>query len=139
MSFHFETDEKSFAGSSLIMQAIREMQSAFLREKKTTGLTQQALANRLGIKNRSTVNKWLLGRENISLRTIGEVAWALNRRAVITFEDDGMEGGNFYSDANTKQASQAENLVAKGVDSARLWKNATKTVKSSELVVDHAY
>jgi transcriptional regulator with XRE-family HTH domain len=52
-------------------------------EEKQAGLTQQELARRLQDK-RSNVNRQLSGEDEITLRSLADLAWALDRE--ITFE-----------------------------------------------------
>jgi len=54
----------------------RELQAAFAKAA-AGGLTQQQLAEKLEV-NRATINKRLLGQENLTLRTIADLAWALD-------------------------------------------------------------
>nr|WP_246700220.1 helix-turn-helix transcriptional regulator [Rhodopseudomonas sp. WA056] len=48
-----------------------------LSEKKRDGLTQQALAKRLGV-NRSVINRQLSGESNLTLRSLADLAWAMD-------------------------------------------------------------
>jgi transcriptional regulator with XRE-family HTH domain len=52
-------------------------------EEKLAGLTQQELARRLQNK-RSDINRQLSGEDEITLRSLADLAWALDRE--ITFE-----------------------------------------------------
>lgn len=54
----------------------RAFQRAFTEAKKERKLTQQQLAVSLGI-DRSAINRRLLGRENMTERSIAEMAWAM--------------------------------------------------------------
>jgi transcriptional regulator with XRE-family HTH domain len=49
------------------------------RQFKASGLNQRQLANRLG-KSEARVSKWLHGRENITLRTMSDMARAMDCR-----------------------------------------------------------
>ncbi|MCP1537785.1 helix-turn-helix domain-containing protein [Methylorubrum extorquens] len=144
MSFHLETDDKSFAGSSLILDTIREIQAAFAMEKKQHGLTQQSVAEKLGLKHRSIVSRWLRGNENLSLRTIGELAWALNKRAVIKFEDSVCVGGNFF-DVEPLPRKSADTIKAPDVyvvtpnsSSADAWGSQRNIIQKSATVLENA-
>ncbi|WP_188910821.1 helix-turn-helix domain-containing protein [Salinarimonas ramus] len=55
---------------------IEELQGALAAEKKTRGLTQQQVADLLEV-NRSVVNRRVLGRDNLTVRSLAETAWAL--------------------------------------------------------------
>jgi hypothetical protein len=54
---------------------LRELKSAFIMAKQTRKTTQQGLAKILEV-DRSVVNRALAGR-NLTLRTLGELIWAL--------------------------------------------------------------
>lgn len=62
---------------------IGQVRDAFLRaisDDKSSGgrITQQSIAQKLGV-DRSVVNRWLTGEANLTLRSIADLAWALNR------------------------------------------------------------
>lgn len=69
-------DEKSRAGSEFMFRISQELQRAFLAEKKSRKLTQQAIAEKLGT-SRAVINRQLQGLENIGARRIGELFWAM--------------------------------------------------------------
>ena len=69
-------DEKSRAGSEFMFRISQELQRAFLSEKKSRKLTQQAIANELDT-SRAVINRQLQGLENIGARRIGELFWAM--------------------------------------------------------------
>ncbi len=54
----------------------RAFQRAFTEAKKERKLTQQQIAVALGV-DRSAINRRLLGRENMTERSIAEMAWAM--------------------------------------------------------------
>lgn len=136
MSFQIENDEQSLAGASLIEQTVREIQAAYLSEKKRCRLTQQGLADRLGLKHRSVVNKWLLGKENLSLKTIGELAWALNKTAVIKFEDN--SGGNFFNQTPQIMQEKPSVAVRQPDISVGSWGSTKPTYTPGKPVLEHA-
>ena len=75
-SFEFDIGEKARAGSRFIDRVNAEVQRAFFSEKETEKVTQQAIATRLGV-HRSVVNRQVMGLENMTARSIGELFWAL--------------------------------------------------------------
>ncbi len=95
--FDFELDPKEEAAAILIGDAGDELQSALLRVKDRDGLTQQKLADRLGI-DRATVNRCFSGHRNLTLRTIAEIAWALDHDVQLKLIDKNEEavGCNFF-------------------------------------------
>lgn len=78
-------DEKSRAGAEFMEQISRELQRAFLTEKKARKITQQAIANTVGT-SRAVINRELQGLENIGARRIGELFWAMGWRPKFTAE-----------------------------------------------------
>ncbi|HSC19432.1 MAG TPA: winged helix-turn-helix domain-containing protein [Rhizomicrobium sp.] len=75
-SFDFVIDEKSRAGSRFMSRVNEEVQRALAAEKDARHLTQQAIAEKLHV-DRSAVNRRVMGLENMTARTIGELFWAL--------------------------------------------------------------
>ena len=75
-SYVYDIGDKERAGSRFISHVRREVQGAFLHEKKSRKLTQQQIATRLGV-NRSVVNRQLGGLENMTLRSVAELLWAM--------------------------------------------------------------
>jgi transcriptional regulator with XRE-family HTH domain len=80
--FRFDIDARSRAAGRLIGRIRRELLKA-LTEEKRAGLTQQELAVRLE-SERSNINRQLSGETEITLRSLADLAWALDRE--ITFE-----------------------------------------------------
>jgi plasmid maintenance system antidote protein VapI len=75
MSFQIGLSDRSKVSARFIRRVHREIQKAFsLRAEE--GMTQQQLADKLDV-NRATVNKRLLGQDNLTLRSIADLAWAL--------------------------------------------------------------
>ena len=75
-SFVFDIDDKSMAVALAIGHVRTELQNAFLAEKKTSKITQQQIATKIGV-NRSVINRQLMGMENLTYRSIAELAWAM--------------------------------------------------------------
>jgi hypothetical protein len=72
-------DEKSEAGAEFMFRVSRELQRAFLSEKKSRKITQQAIAKKVGT-SRAVINRQLHGLENLTARRIGELLWAMGWR-----------------------------------------------------------
>lgn len=79
-SFEYVIDERSRAGSRFLSRVRDELQRALLAEKAGRKLTQQSIADKLGV-NRSVVNRQFMGLENLTARTIGELLWAIGWEA----------------------------------------------------------
>ena len=75
-SYEYKIDERSRAGSRFITSVNNELRHALVTEKSERKLTQQAIADKLGV-NRSVVNRRFMGLENMTARSIGELLWAI--------------------------------------------------------------
>ena len=80
--FRFDIDARSRTAGRLIGRIRRELLKA-ITDEKHGGLTQQQLARRLE-SERSNINRQLSGEAEITLRSLADLAWALDRE--ITFE-----------------------------------------------------
>jgi len=80
--FRFDIGERSRTAGRFIGRVRRELLRA-VTEEKQAGLTQQELARRLESR-RSNINRQLSGEAEITLRSLADFAWALDRE--ITFE-----------------------------------------------------
>ena len=59
-SYEYKIDDRSRAGSRFITRVKEELQRALVAEKAERKLTQQAIADKLGV-NRSVVNRRFMG------------------------------------------------------------------------------
>ena len=75
-SYEYKIDERSRAGSRFITSVNNELRHALVTEKSERKLTQQAIADKLGV-NRSVINRRFMGLENMTARSIGELLWAI--------------------------------------------------------------
>ena len=80
--FRFEINARSRTAGRFVGRVRRELLRAMTEEKRA-GLTQQELARRLQ-SGRSNINRQLSGEAEITLRSLADLAWALDRE--ITFE-----------------------------------------------------
>ncbi len=77
MSFLFELDPKDEASARLIGDIGRQLQKTLVERKAAGKLTQQEIANRIGI-DRARVNKCFSGVNNLTLRSLAELVWAMD-------------------------------------------------------------
>src|SRR6266481_7263280 len=75
--FRFDIDTRSRLAGRFIGRVRRELLKA-IKEEKRDGLTQQELARRLETR-RSDINRQLSGEAEITLRSLADLAWALDR------------------------------------------------------------
>lgn len=85
MSYELKIDPKKRAASRFIGKVRKALIMAALDEKAATGVNQQKLAAALGV-NRSVINRMLKGESNLTLRSVGELAWALGYEPEITMK-----------------------------------------------------
>jgi hypothetical protein len=73
----FDIGERARVAGRFIGHVRAELQKAWLFEKASRKITQQQIATMLGLKNRSVINRELMGFDNLTLRRVAELAWAL--------------------------------------------------------------
>lgn len=83
MSFLFDIGGRKRKAASFITKVRNELLQALVEEKAARPFSQQQLAQKLGV-NRSVINRQLNGEANLTLRTVADLAWALDRE--ISFE-----------------------------------------------------
>lgn len=75
-SFEYQIDERERAGARFISRVNDELRRALAIEKSERKLTQQAIADELGV-HRSAINRKFMGLENLTARSIGELLWVI--------------------------------------------------------------
>lgn len=85
-SFELRISPQQAAGGRHISQTHRELVSAAAEQKRKYGFKQKDVAKTLGL-TKSTISKLLSGNGNLTLRTIGELCWALDLKPVVKFVD----------------------------------------------------
>ena len=83
MSYKFDIDPKNRVVARFIGEVRSELVRAFVEESAASGLTRDQLAQLLGV-HKSLITKRLRGNVNLTLRSIGEMAWALDREPEFT-------------------------------------------------------
>ncbi len=76
-SFDFDISEKELAGAEHIIRVSRRLISVFLKKVTAEKFTKAELARRLET-NKAHVSRMLRGDANLTLRTIGEICWAMD-------------------------------------------------------------
>lgn len=116
-SFEFEICEKDLAGAEHITDVNREIVSAFVRHCKDNGITKSMLADRLGV-NKSVVTKMLSGKSNLTLRSVGELCWAIDVKPefrAVDFPDVG-NGGDI--EARNAEYAMTSSLVKRATSTS---------------------
>jgi hypothetical protein len=79
MSYRLKIDPRQRKAGRFIGLVRDSFLRAISDERKSGNrVTQQAIAQKLGV-DRSVVNRWLTGEANLTLRSISDLAWALDR------------------------------------------------------------
>ena len=98
--FRFDIDTRSRMAGRFIGRVRRELLKAIVEEKHG-GLTQQELARRLETR-RSDINRQLSGEAEITLRSLADLAWALDREVTVELRRaDGAVGQNIAPTTST--------------------------------------
>lgn len=79
-SFRISITPSRRAAARFVTQVRRAFQKAYAEEQKKSGLSQAAIARAIGV-HRSVINRELMGRKDITVGRIGELAWAMGRVA----------------------------------------------------------
>jgi len=82
-SFQIALSKTERAGGRFVLAVRRALQRALIEENKKHGITQSDIAREIGV-HRSVINRELKGEKDITLGRVGEIARALNRRAVVS-------------------------------------------------------
>ena len=77
MSFEFDISDKDLAATDFMDRAYKTLLAEALHAREEQGLTQSQVAKLLEV-DKSAISRALSGRANLTLRTIGELCWALD-------------------------------------------------------------
>lgn len=75
-SYEWKLDERTRFASRRLARLREALQDALAAEKKARKITFQAVAEAIGV-NRSVVHRQLMGDENLTVRRLFELAWAI--------------------------------------------------------------
>jgi hypothetical protein len=76
MAYRVEVSPRSRHVGRFIGRVRNELLKAISDERRTSGLNQQRLAEKLELQ-RSELNRQLAGRDHLTLRSVAELSWAL--------------------------------------------------------------
>ena len=79
-SFEFEIGERERVGSRFLSDVRDEIQRALASEKSKRKITQQEIANLLET-SRAVINRQIMGLENIGIKRVAEILWAIGWEA----------------------------------------------------------
>lgn len=75
-SYEYFIGERDQVGSRFVARANEEIQRALVTEKASRKITQQSIADKLDV-HRSVINRRFMGLENMTLRSVAELLWAI--------------------------------------------------------------
>ncbi|UWQ40065.1 helix-turn-helix transcriptional regulator [Leisingera aquaemixtae] len=83
--FDFDIDEKDLASAKFIGETRRGLVKCLINARmKDPSISQSKIAEKIGM-DKSSLSRILNGQGNVTLRTIAEVAWALNLEPEVHF------------------------------------------------------
>lgn len=107
MSYRMRIDDKSRKSGRFISRVHHVIQDAVTK----SGMKQQEIAEKLGT-DRSVINRRVLGKENLTLRSVAELAWALDQDIVFSFiPKHRSRSSNFFQFENIESSSEPFNFV----------------------------
>ena len=110
-SFQITITPSKRAAGRFISKVRRSIQKALAEEHQKSGLTQSAMARAIGV-HRSVINRELVGRKDITLGRIGELAWALGRVPIFDLVESSAQAGMMPIKTVTVDISQAPSADA---------------------------
>jgi predicted XRE-type DNA-binding protein len=88
-SFDFDISEQELAGAQHITAMGRRLIAAFLHKMRTEKLTKAKIAERLGV-DKAYISRLLRGDANMTLRTEGELYWAMGYEPCLRNDQTGV-------------------------------------------------
>lgn len=102
MSFQFEIGARARAASRFIANIRSDLVATILERRSEKGFSQQQLAEMVGVSRRD-LNGYLCGQRELPLRSIADLAWALDKEIHIELRDPtGSANGNYLSGFETR-------------------------------------
>jgi transcriptional regulator with XRE-family HTH domain len=110
MSLRISLSPSKRAAGRFINRVRRGLQKALAEEEKSKGLKQAEIARKIGV-HRSVIHRQLNGYEDMTMGRVAELAWAMGRKAEISFPEASAApaGSNIKVDP-PRISAQAANL-----------------------------
>lgn len=86
-SFDFDLSEKELAGADHVMRVGRQLVAAFVRKARKEKISKAELARRLDL-DKAAITRMLRGNTNLTLRSVGELCWAMGIHPDVKLYDD---------------------------------------------------
>jgi transcriptional regulator with XRE-family HTH domain len=97
MSFRFDVGARARTASRLIGNLRSDLIAAVLRHRDIKDLSQQQLAESIGI-SRTDLNGLLSGKSELTLRSLSDIALALDKEVVVELRDPDRPGNHFVGE-----------------------------------------
>jgi hypothetical protein len=85
-SFQIAVEPSRRAAARFVGQVRRSLQKAYVEEQQRRGLSQSEIARLLKV-HRSVINRELKGLKDMTLGRVGELSWAMGRKAFFSAEE----------------------------------------------------
>lgn len=132
-SFQTAVTPSRRAGNRFISAVRRALQKALAEEAAKRGLTQAEVARKLGV-NRSVVNRELRGVENLTLRSVAELAFGMGRRAELVLTEPAVRVGqnSYVMNASAPLTTSAVGTPGKALTSGAVSVTSARIVTSDQ-------
>ncbi len=96
MSFRFDVGARARSASRLIGNLRSDIIAAVVKHRTSENVSQQRLAESIGI-SRTDLNSILNGKKDLTLRSLADIAFALNKEIVVELRDpESASKGNYF-------------------------------------------
>lgn len=112
-SFHFDIGSRARNAGRFIARVQNELLRAIAEKKKESKFSQQSLANKLKV-HRSLINRQLTGEANLTLRSLADLAWAMDLEIAVELKKPTDEVGQNQA-SSTSTVESAPIRVLSGV------------------------
>jgi ribosome-binding protein aMBF1 (putative translation factor) len=110
--FHFEIGDRARKTGRFIGRVRHELVRALSEKRAKERVTQQALAEKLGV-HRSLINRQLSGEANLTLRSLADLAWAMDMDLVFELREPTTSSGQ-NEQVETSTVSYAPPRIVNG-------------------------
>ncbi|GAB1717133.1 MAG: hypothetical protein NTAFB05_21750 [Nitrobacter sp.] len=110
--FQFDIGDRARKTGRLIGRVRHELIRALSEKRAKERVTQQALAEKLGV-HRSLINRQLSGETNLTLRSLADLAWAMDMELVFELREP-VRGSGQNEQIETSTVSHAPPKIVNG-------------------------
>ncbi len=105
MSYQLKISPRQRKAGRFIATVRRQIQKAYSEEKAAGHVNQSRIAKEIGV-SRSVVSRRLRGLQNLTIRSIADLAWALDREIVFELRRPGTRTGSNTVETATSGVGQ---------------------------------